>query len=164
MKHFLQMALQTSVVVQDHTVKVENVGSNYFRREPLDGNYTSTFYRNIEPDTSIQATKDIEFTLPALDGAMQYLLNETLIYARVRLVDPDGQTPDENKKIGLKNNILHSLIQECRMYINGFNVQTKYDNYPYRAYISEVFSLSSESLTGNLVNVKLQVFLVKIKF
>ena len=83
-----------TVTLQDHTIKSENLAAGYFRKSPVDVNYVDTEYRSfgngkycnfpssyinnyifLEPDTSIENTRDITFTLPALDGAFQYMVN-----------------------------------------------------------------------------------------
>ncbi|KAG8229767.1 hypothetical protein J437_LFUL005848 [Ladona fulva] len=70
----------------------------------------------------------------------------------VKLCKADGTnlSGDVNKQPGVVNNILHSLFDQCNVYINGTQVTPSDDHYAYRAYFENLLNYSKESAESHL--------------
>lgn len=66
-----------------------------------------------------------------------YDLSSILLRLKIQIVKADGALYAETDKDqpGFVNNILHSLIQQVIISLNGKNISTPDNNYVYRAYI-----------------------------
>lgn len=62
----------------------------------------------------------------------------------------DGSLPDKTSTPGLINNIVHSLFEDVKIYINDKLVSTATKDYHYKSYISSVLTYSDACKTNHL--------------
>ena len=65
-------------------------------------------------------------------------LNEASLYVEYTVVDGDGTDVTAADKAAPVNNVLHSIFSNVQMLINGEKVTGNYEQYPYKAYITDL--------------------------
>lgn len=120
-----------------------------FRTKPMQTNIVKTFEVAYKPLTSLENSSVIEFA--SLANIDQYRdLSSIYIRFRVKLFKDAKNTAHTDSSVGPVNNVLHSLIRQCSIYLNGKPVQTIDSNYAYRAYIENLLNYSKESAEVHL--------------
>jgi hypothetical protein len=71
------------------------------------------------------------------------MIQDTFMELNVVITKSDGVSlPDPTKKVGLVNNILHSMFDSVRLYINDTLISVSPKHYAYKAYISTILTYS----------------------
>ena len=77
-----------------------------------------------------------------------YDLSETILSLRLKVVNSEGKAIDVdpgNDNVALINNSMHSVFSDLVIMINGKPIEGVPDSlYPYRAYITSLFSYSKD--------------------
>lgn len=123
-----------------------------FHSKPLQTNIVNTFEVAYKPLASLENSSTIEFA--SLSNNDQYR-DLSSIYVRFRLKlykdSKDTVLKDTDKDFGGPiNNVLHSLIRQCSIYLNGKPVQSIDSNYSYRAYIENLLNYGADHATIHL--------------
>lgn len=61
---------------------------------------------------------------------------------RFQILTATGNLPNKSKRVAPVNNVVHSLFQKVRLYINNCEITTSADDYGYKAYISNLLTYS----------------------
>ena len=72
-------------------------------------------------------------------------LANSFLYVRVSTTTADGSALAADCELAPECNFLHSLWSQCDIYLNGTLVTQSSNNYPYRAYIENLLSFSTEA-------------------
>jgi len=68
---------------------------------------------------------------------------EALLEVQLRIVKKDGTLPLKTANVAPCNNILSSLFESVRLYVNDRNITSAPGYYPYKCYISNVLTYST---------------------
>jgi len=71
------------------------------------------------------------------------VITDTLLEVQIRIVKKDGTLPASTAKVAPVNNILCSLFESVRLYVNDRNITGSPGYYPYKCYISNVLTYST---------------------
>lgn len=125
-----------------------------FELHPLQTNVLGVEQVAYNPVTTLNNSSNIEFVVP---GNGDTYKNLSSIYLRllVELKDKKGDVPkgEENveasKKIGVVNNLLHSLFRQCTVSLN--NIQVCQDNdYHYKAFFQTILNYGADAVKTHL--------------
>ena len=69
------------------------------------------------------------------------------IYLKLALIlcKPDDSAPANTKQISPCNNILHSMFSECKVYIEDYLINDSNENYPYKAFMTDLLTYDMNS-------------------
>lgn len=121
-----------------------------FELPPLQTNVTGVEQVVYNPTTSLNNSTSIEFVIPGNDETYK---NLSSIYIRL-LVKIDEKQPTNTasdqketlplEKVGVVNNLLHSLFRQCTVTLN--NVQVSQDNdYHYKAFFQTILNYGTDA-------------------
>ena len=96
--------------------------------------------------TKVEAGNPIEFTLPKVHNYTA--LHDTKLELRIKITKSDGANTGDvaTDKVGVANNILHTMFDKLELFINGHSKENQ-SNYAQRAYIDALTSYRHDSLT-----------------
>lgn len=117
-----------------------------FAQQPLQTNILKTEEVVYKPLTSLDNPTTIEFACFG-HGDAYYDLSSILLRFKVQLTKADGTlfVDADNNQAGFVNNILHSLIQQVNISLNGKNISNPDNNYAYRAYIETLLNYGNDA-------------------
>lgn len=120
-----------------------------FRTKPLQTNILSTNEVAYKPLASLENSSTIEFA--SLSNNDQYRdLSSIYVRFRVKLFKDEKDTAHTDASVGPVNNVLHSLIRQCSVYLNGKPVQSIDSNYAYRAYMENLLNYGADHAAVHL--------------
>lgn len=117
-----------------------------FARQPLQTNILKTEQVGYKPLTSLENPTTIEFACFG-HGDAYFDLSSIMLRFKIQITKDDGTlyvTTDTNQP-GFVNNILHSMIQQVNVSLNGKNISTPDNNYAYRAYIESLLNFGNDA-------------------
>lgn len=125
-----------------------------FELPPLQTNVTGVEQVVYNPSTSLNNSSSIEFVIP---GSGDSYKNLSSIYLRLLvkingkqpLITEDGKEALQPEKIGVVNNLLHSLFRQCTVTLN--NVQVSQDNdYHYKSFFQTILNYGNDATSTHL--------------
>jgi hypothetical protein len=140
-----------SQLYDSSTVPAQEFAESFFSRVPTDSRFLQTSFQKIMPNSSIDADI-IEFNFERYSAANLYMIQDTYMEINLLITKSDGSLPDKSKKVGLVNNILHSMFESVRLYINDTLISISPKHYPYKAYIGTVLTFSPHSKNAQAKN------------
>jgi hypothetical protein len=78
------------------------------------------------------------------------LIQDTNIEVTCVITKNDGSLPEKTTNVGTVNNLLHSMFESVRLTVNDLPLTISPSHYPYKAYISNVLTYSTEVKTAQL--------------
>lgn len=115
-----------------------------FSVKPVQSNVLKTEEVEYKPLSSLEKATTIEFlSLGHLDTYRD--LSSIYLKLKVKLVADHTNKAHTDSKVGVCNNILHSLFRNCSLYLNGKPIAQTDNNYNYRSYFENLFSYGTES-------------------
>ncbi|GFX65950.1 uncharacterized protein F54H12.2 [Trichonephila clavipes] len=91
----------------------------------------------------------VEFLISG--GGEDYLdLSQTQLYVKAKILKNDGKVLTDDDKIGPVNLCLHSLFSQVDISLNGRNVSSSCNTYPYRAILETILNHGYDSKTSQL--------------
>lgn len=113
------------------TFPATSYSANFFHPLPSDDRFLQNTFQKFMPSTSLDEPS-IEFCLDRYDSASIYLINQTCLKVQFVIVKQDNSLPDKDQLVAPVNNILHSLFENVRLYINDKPISRSASNYPYK--------------------------------
>ena len=101
------------------------------------------------PVSLLTSTGPIEFTISAENFNYIDLAN-SFLYVCASVTTAAGADLAKNVEIAPECNFLHTLWTQVDVYLNGLLVTQSNNNYPYRAYIENLFSFGQEAKNSQL--------------
>lgn len=140
-------------VTEVKTVPSESYVSSFFTKLPTDSRFTKVAYAKIVPDNGINNTSDtITFIFNQLSSPSVYLMSDMLMSATVVITKKDRVTmPDTAANVGPVNCSLSSLFSSCAMKINDIQVTEGAEYYPYKCYLSQTMTYSTDAKITQLL-------------
>ena len=77
-------------------------------------------------------------------------LANTMLYVRVKIMRMNGNNTAKDTPVGPVNLFLHSLFSQVDISINGTQVTTSTNTYPYRAMIETLLSYGDDTKNSQL--------------
>jgi hypothetical protein len=75
-------------------------------------------------------------------AANLYMVQDTFMELNILITKADGSLPDKTKSVGIVNNILHSMFESVRLFINDSLISVSPKHYPYKSLISTLLTYS----------------------
>lgn len=113
------------------TFPATSYSANFFHPLPSDDRFLQNTFQKFMPTSSIEE-QTIEFCLDRYDSASIYQLNQTCLKVQIVIVKQDNSLPDKDKLVAPINNVLHSLFENVRLYINDKPIARSASNYPFK--------------------------------
>lgn len=115
-----------------------------FAKKPVQTNVLKTEEIAYKPLSSLEKATTIEFL--SLGHSDTYRdLSSIYLRLKVRLVADHNGKVHTDGKVGLVNNVLHSLFRQCSIYLNNKPIAQTDNNYNYRSYFENLLSYGSEA-------------------
>lgn len=117
-----------------------------FARQPLQTNILKTEQVGYKPLTSLENPTTIEFACFG-HGDAYFDLSSIMLRFKIQITKANGAVYAEAdaNQVGLVNNILHSMIQQVNVSLNGKNISMPDNNYAYRAYIESLLNFGNDA-------------------
>ena len=109
-----------------------------------DGQWTEHY-----PLSSLNNTAPIEFVIPAQTEKWTDI-NQSYLYLKLKVLKADGTNLEADAETSTVNNFFHSLFSSIDLYLNNKLVTNSADTYPYRAYIENLLSYSTDCKSSHL--------------
>ena len=122
---------------------------SFFRKLPVDARFLQCTYQKFVPSSSIDG-KTIEFNLDRYDVGNIYLIQDSCLEVNCVITKNDGTLPAKSANVGVINNTLHSLFDAVRLTINDLPLTVSPSHYPYKAYITNTLTYSTEVKSAQL--------------
>jgi hypothetical protein len=122
--------------------------TDLFKENTYDISVQQSIIAEYFPTTTLNdASTPITFQIQGND--VQYLdLSESALYVRGKFVDKTGGAVPAYTAAGIKvapvNNLLHSLFEQCTLFLNEKQVSSTSTLYAYRAYLETVLAFSGD--------------------
>src|SRR5437870_5340067 len=91
------------------------------------------------PIASFKKGSALEFLIPG-DGDDYLDLSDTLLYIKAKVTKADGKDLEAADAVTPVKNLLHSMISQCDVFLNGKLISSSSDTYPYKAYIETLLN------------------------
>ncbi len=129
-----------------NTFPSQSYSQSFFTRLPTDNRFLQVSYYKYPPMSTIDNnTKTIRFVCEKLEAANVYMIQETVLELRIKIVKADGTLPLATAKVAPRNNVLHTMWESCRLYINDQLLTMNASDYHYKSYISSLLSFPMTS-------------------
>jgi hypothetical protein len=126
------------------------IDSGFWPHLPVDRRYDRVTYHHFDPQTAIgPTTRTVKFKLPAWTCNNLYMLNDTLLKYKCRIVDSNYSSalPD-GSQVAPINYFLLSPFSHVKIWFNDKPVFQSDNLYPFRAYVeNELTATSYEKAT-----------------
>lgn len=125
------------------TYGADNFAKSFFAGSPVDSRFLSCNYQRFLPKTALDS-RTVSFELARFESPSIYVIQDAVLEVRFAIVKSDNQTlPGKEDLVAPVNNVLHSLFESCRMFINETEITSSASSYPYKAYISNCLTYST---------------------
>lgn len=132
--------------LHSHSCECMKSELDLFSLPPTQTSIESSQWVHYNPVSSLSDDAPIEFVVPG--SGEDYLdLAHTMLSIRFQ-VSPNE--PDNNKKVGCINNILHSMFNQIDVFFNQKLVSPPNNLYPYRAYIETLLNYGTDAKNSQL--------------
>ena len=101
------------------------------------------------PNASIAGKGPIEFVVSS-EGEQYFDLSNVQLLVEAQLLKADGTNLEDAKWPGPVNNFLHSMFEEVEVSLGDNIITAATHTYPYRAYIENLVSLSSDAKASQM--------------
>ncbi|XP_069101549.1 uncharacterized protein F54H12.2-like [Argopecten irradians] len=108
------------------------------------------YYQDVLPISQITNESSVEFVLSGQNGMELLDLQNTLLYAKVKIVKADGTNISLTEDVGPINLFLPSLFQQVDVSLNGKTVVSTTNYSPYKAYIQSLLRYGREAKNTQL--------------
>ena len=103
------------------------------------------------PLTTVGDGSPIEFDISGT-GEDYIDLGNTMLYVQAKITKQDGTNLDANDPVGPVNLLLHSLFSQVDISLNGTQVTTSTNTYPYRAMLETLLSYGGDAKKSQLTS------------
>lgn len=78
-------------------------------------------------------------------------LKEANLEVRIQILTSKGVKPTVDKVVGPRNNVLHTLFENVRLFINDVQISASSSDYHYKAYISNALTFNLNCKTSHMI-------------
>ena len=125
------------------------VGTEFdiFVRKPKQSSTVETNETIYRPIASVDQT-DIEFVIPG--DSDTYVDLDMKLFVKGKLLTEDNTDLPEVDYTAVVKNLLHSLLSQCTIYLNGTQITQATELYPFRAYIKTLSTYGNDAASLHL--------------
>lgn len=118
--------------------------TDLFSESGYDVSITSSAASEYHPISTLSdSLAPLEFSIQSND--FQYIdLCETKLYIRARILDGKGAAITNAAIVAPVNNALHTIFQQCSVFLNEVNITPSSNQYAYRAYIETLLAYNKD--------------------
>ena len=133
------------------TAEIASVSSDFdiFAHKPVQSCVLWTFETAYKPIALVDQN-DLEFLIPA--DKDKYKLLDIQHYVRGKLVSGSGNDVDVTDHTGVVNNLLHTLLSQCTVVLNGTTITQSGEHYNYRSYLETLLTYGADAAATHLTN------------
>jgi hypothetical protein len=91
-----------------------------------------------QPVSSVSDGGPITFLSPGTEDYVD--LSKTMLVVRAKVTKADGANLDQDEKVGIVNNFLHSLFKQVDVFLKEKQVTQAMGTYAYRAYLETLLN------------------------
>ena len=91
-----------------------------------------------QPVSSVADAGPITFIIPGTEDYVD--LSKTILVIRAKVTKADGTDLDDDEKVGIVNNFLHSLFKQIDVFLKEKQVTQATSTYAYRAYLETLLN------------------------
>ena len=103
------------------------------------------YYQDVLPISQITGDSPVEFVLSGQNGMELLDLQNTILYAKAKIVKADGSNIGLTEDVGPVNQFLSSLFHQVDVSLNGKTVVSTTNHYAYKAYIQCLLRYGKEA-------------------
>ena len=135
--------------VDDDSCECLKSALDLFTVPPTDAGISDGRWVEYRPTSAVTGGGPVEFNVSGT-GDYYLDLDETLLYAKVRLLKADGTALADDSKAGPVNNLLSSMWSQVDVSLNGKVVSSSTNTYAHRAYVETLLSYGSDAKSSHL--------------
>ena len=136
-------------LVHKHSQECTKSELDLFALPPTQVSLERGLWTEFRPVASITELGPLEFHIAG--SAEEYTdLSESYLHLQVQIVRPDGTNLVADEQVGPVNNLLHSLISQVEVYLNGRLVSTVNNTYPYISMLQCLLSYGQDAANTHL--------------
>lgn len=117
-----------------NTFPSQSYAQSFFRKLPTDNRFLQRSYVPIPMKSSLKG-KTITFVAEKFQAANVYMIQDTCLEVRMVITKANGEMPAKTAVVAPRNNVLHTLFENCRLYLNDILFSTNSSDYHYKSYI-----------------------------
>lgn len=122
-----------------NTFPSQSFSQSFLRRLPTDNRFLQCTLHKAQSTGAIDA-QTLTFNLAKFNTPNVYMIQDAQLELRILIVKADGSLPERTKLVAPRNNVLHTMFQACRLYLNDKLVSLNSTDYHYKSYISTCIS------------------------
>ena len=103
---------------------------------------------DLQPISSVADGGAIVFTYPGTENYVD--LSKTILVVQAKVTKADGTDLDDDEKVGVINNFLHSLFKQVDVFLKGKQVSQASGLYGYRAYLETLLNYAPSAKKSQL--------------
>jgi len=132
-----------------NTFPSQSYQQSFFSFLPSDQRFLQNSYIKITPTGHIDL-RTLSFILEKIEAANVYMIQDAILSVRIKILTSTGKLPEITKNVAPRNNVLHTLWESCRLYINDVLLTNNGSDYNYKSYIANAISYPLGSKTTHM--------------
>ncbi len=117
-----------------NTFPTQSYAESFFSELPTDNRFLQRTFVPIPLKSSLKG-KTITFVAEKFQAANIYMIQDAHIEIRMVITKQNGDLPPRTAIVGPRNNVLHTVFESCRLYLNDVLFSTSSTDYHYKSYI-----------------------------
>ncbi len=117
-----------------NTFPSQSYAQSFFTKLPTDNRFLQKTFVPIPLKSSLKG-KTITFVGEKFQAANIYMIQDAHIEIRMVITKENGEIPEKAKMVAPRNNIIHTVFESCRLYLNDVLFSTNSTHYHYKSYI-----------------------------
>ena len=119
-----------------------------FSKPPTQVSLEKGHWVDLQPISSVADGGAIAFTYPGTENYVD--LSKTILVVQAKVTKADGTDLDDDEKVGVINNFLHSLFKQVDVFLKGKQVSQASGLYAYRAYLETLLNYGPSAKKSQL--------------
>jgi hypothetical protein len=121
-----------------------------FNVQPTQTSIEDSNFTQINPVNSISSENSpIEFIISS-SGELLLDPSDIFLYVKVKLQHADGSEFPEKYPVYPESNFIHTMFNQCDVYLNQQNISTSANNYAYRAFLETTLNFTKDAKDTHL--------------
>ena len=143
--------LDSMAFVHEYSSECTKSELDLFSVLPTQTSIEAGTYCDYHPLTSVVDGGPIEFDV-AGNGESYLDLSNTYLYVKAKVTRPNGNDLEDANVVAPVNNFLHSLFSQVDIALNGTQITSATNTYPYRAMIESLLSYGTDAKKTQLTS------------
>lgn len=117
-----------------NTFPSQSYAQSFFSKLPTDNRFLQRTFAPIPLKSSLKG-KTITFVAEKFQAANIYMIQDAHIEIRMVITKQNGEVPLKTAIVAPRNNVVHTVFESCRLYLNDVLFSTNSTDYHYKSYI-----------------------------